>query len=172
VVLRGALQSRNSRWAARPGLVDPLPTRPDTSFFHVYSGPIRQSWALKGSYINHPRPRSWQTFCRYDFRIHFLCRPAATMSSHEARTLSAMPPALSVSTTPTTELRLTRKEVLQALRNQKIQVPNLAPYFHHWPAMVNPELTRLRADVDNWLDRYVCSQPFGLNSSLLAPAVW
>lgn len=46
---------------------------------------------------------------------------------------------------------VTRKQVLAALRTQKIPVPDLIPYFSHWPSKVSPQLDDLREDVDAWL---------------------
>jgi hypothetical protein len=47
-----------------------------------------------------------------------------------------------------------RARLLDSLRNQTVTVPALKPLFGRWPFLVNPELDRLRADVDEWLRRY------------------
>lgn len=46
-----------------------------------------------------------------------------------------------------------RKKLLASLRGQTIRIPNVAPLFSHWPTKVNPELERLRVDVQEWLNR-------------------
>ncbi|QKX52974.1 uncharacterized protein TRUGW13939_00045 [Talaromyces rugulosus] len=64
---------------------------------------------------------------------------------------SALP---SLSPISTTETRVTRKQVLAALRTQRIPVPDLIPLFSHWPSKVSPELDKLRKDVDTWLNTF------------------
>ncbi|CRG92437.1 hypothetical protein PISL3812_09496 [Talaromyces islandicus] len=50
--------------------------------------------------------------------------------------------------------QVTRKQVLAALRTQRIPVPDLAPYFSHWPSRASPDLDDLRKDVDAWLNTF------------------
>lgn len=49
---------------------------------------------------------------------------------------------------------MTRKHVLQVMRNEKLRIPDLAPYFCHWPSRTHPELEKLRVNVEDWLDRF------------------
>jgi hypothetical protein len=51
-----------------------------------------------------------------------------------------------------------RARLLDSLRNQTVPVPALKPLFGRWPFLVNPELDRLRADVDEWLRRYASTR--------------
>lgn len=43
--------------------------------------------------------------------------------------------------------------ILARLRGQKITFQDLNAMFSGWPSKVNPELHRLRVDVDVWLDK-------------------
>ena len=44
--------------------------------------------------------------------------------------------------------------ILRALRGQSIVLPDLNAILDGWPREVNPNLDRLRRDLDEWLDRY------------------
>lgn len=46
-----------------------------------------------------------------------------------------------------------RQRLLESLRGQELHVPDLQPLFKHWPQSVNPNLDRLRKDVDERLKR-------------------
>ena len=46
---------------------------------------------------------------------------------------------------------LSRQQLLMSLRGHTLKIPNLQVLFNHWPQHVNPELDRLRADVDERL---------------------
>ncbi|KAI9725876.1 MAG: hypothetical protein M1828_002505 [Chrysothrix sp. TS-e1954] len=46
-----------------------------------------------------------------------------------------------------------RGEVVESLRGQTINVTNLDEPFQDWPSEINPEIDRLRRDVDEWLQR-------------------
>lgn len=43
--------------------------------------------------------------------------------------------------------------ILAELRGQSIVLPDLNKVFSRWPKHVNHNLSRLRRDVDEWLDR-------------------
>ena len=46
-----------------------------------------------------------------------------------------------------------RSDLIEALKGQTVHVPDLHKYMPDWPHGVNPEVERLRKDVDDRLDR-------------------
>ena len=48
-----------------------------------------------------------------------------------------------------------REQLLQSLRGRKLRIPDLQALVRQWPQYVNPELDRLRADVDQRLQECV-----------------
>ena len=47
--------------------------------------------------------------------------------------------------------------ILNSLRGEKIVLCDLNRIFNNWPKEINPNLDRLRHDVDIWLER--CGSP-------------
>ena len=51
----------------------------------------------------------------------------------------------------------TREELLKSLRGRTLSVPDLQALLSKWPQDINPELDRLRKDVDEMLQECVLS---------------
>ncbi|KAL8963659.1 MAG: hypothetical protein Q9193_000103 [Seirophora villosa] len=49
------------------------------------------------------------------------------------------------------DIQAPRKQLLKSLKGRVLHIPNLQALMSHWPQYVNPELERLREDVDNTL---------------------
>lgn len=49
---------------------------------------------------------------------------------------------------------MTQKHVLQVMRNGKFRIPDLAPYFCHWPSKIQSEVEETRVHIEGWLDRF------------------
>ena len=67
------------------------------------------------------------------------------------------------------ESRRIRKKLLDSLRGRQLPIPDLERFFEHWPQYVNPNLERLRIDVDEKLRRYVVTLPI---LKLLLLTIW
>ncbi|KAK0640015.1 Germacrene A synthase [Lasiodiplodia hormozganensis] len=50
-----------------------------------------------------------------------------------------------------------RQQLLLSLQGQEMYLPDLWPYFAHWPTAVNPGVDRLRKDESDWLDANIPS---------------
>ena len=48
-----------------------------------------------------------------------------------------------------------RRAVLESLQGQSLNIPDLEVLLSKWPHYVNPEVDRLRAYVDDQLERWV-----------------
>lgn len=48
-----------------------------------------------------------------------------------------------------------RQQLLLSIQGQEMYLPDLWPYFAHWPTAVNAGIDRLRKDESDWLDAYV-----------------
>ena len=48
-----------------------------------------------------------------------------------------------------------RQQLLKSLQGHSLHIPDLQALLDHWPQYVNPEVGRLRKDVDNRLKRCV-----------------
>ena len=49
---------------------------------------------------------------------------------------------------------ISRQQLLHSLRGQSLVIPDLRTLFDHWPQGVNPEVERLREDVESRLEMY------------------
>ena len=54
---------------------------------------------------------------------------------------------------------ISRQQLLHSLRGQSVVIPDLRTLFDHWPQGVNPEVERLREDVENRLEMYIPNSP-------------
>ncbi|KAL1648845.1 hypothetical protein SLS58_002025 [Diplodia intermedia] len=50
-----------------------------------------------------------------------------------------------------------RQQLLASIRGQMMYLPDLWPYFCHWPTGINQGLDRLRKDESDWLDANIPS---------------
>ena len=48
-----------------------------------------------------------------------------------------------------------RQQLLKSLQGRSLHIPDLQALLDHWPQYVNPEVGRLRKDVDDRLQRCV-----------------
>lgn len=48
-----------------------------------------------------------------------------------------------------------RQQLLKSLQGRSLHIPDLQALLDDWPQYVNPEVGRLREDVDERLQRYV-----------------
>lgn len=48
-----------------------------------------------------------------------------------------------------------RDQLLESLREQSLEIPDLRPLFQHWPQAVNPHLERLKSVIPSKLARSV-----------------
>ena len=52
---------------------------------------------------------------------------------------------------PTSETA--RQRLLSSLRGQTLVLPDICKFLEHWPQYINPEIERLREEVDDRLSR-------------------
>ena len=52
---------------------------------------------------------------------------------------------------------LTLTQLFASIRGSEALIPHVQVLTHDWPAAVNPLIDRLRADINEWLDRYKAS---------------
>ena len=50
-------------------------------------------------------------------------------------------------------LNITRKQLLNSLRGSIVVLPDVQSVLRHWPQNVNPHLSRLRDDVEKYLEK-------------------
>jgi hypothetical protein len=54
---------------------------------------------------------------------------------------------------PQLEHQTQRERLLASLRGQTVRIPDLTPLFELWPTKTNPEMDRMRTDIQAWLNR-------------------
>lgn len=47
---------------------------------------------------------------------------------------------------------VSREKLLSSIRGQSMTLPDIEDLIHHWPQSVHPELDRLYADIDIYLE--------------------
>ena len=52
-----------------------------------------------------------------------------------------------------------RQEVQAVLQGQQIQIRDLNAFFKDWPSFENPHLTKIRIDVEIWLEKFGPQSP-------------